>query len=103
MALVLQRLARGARARARDALLRPPPRGDVLLFLTPRRRRRLALLLRRQLDACAPCLGEADGNRLLRRARAVLALAHVVDLFADELARLCARRLALPLVARRAS
>src|SRR2546421_6659555 len=55
--------------------------------------------LRRRLEphAGAPRLGQADGDRLLGRARAVLALPHVLDLLADELAGLRRRRLALPL------
>src|SRR5687768_5511738 len=53
---------------------------------------------RRQLDAGAPRLREADRNRLFRGARAMLALADVMDLFAHELTSLGRRRLALPLV-----
>src|SRR6185369_17845071 len=38
-------------------------------------------------DAGAPCLGEADGDRLLRRGRTVFALPDVVHLLPDELPR----------------
>src|SRR5262245_4202593 len=63
----------GAAARLRVVLARPP----------------------RQLHPGAPRLREADRDRLLGRARAVLALADMVDLLAHELAGLGARRLAL--------
>src|SRR5205823_14919481 len=55
-------------------------------------------LRRRQLHPGATRLREADRDRLLRRARAVLPLADVVHLLLDELARLRAGRLALALV-----
>src|SRR5207248_2956421 len=54
-----------------------------------------ALLGRRQLDAGAARFGKTDGDRLLRRARAVLALTDLVDLLMYELARLRRGRLAL--------
>ena len=53
---------------------------------------------RREFHAGAARLGEPDGDGLLRGARAVLALAHVVNLLAHELSRLRGRRLALGLV-----
>src|SRR5262249_10900435 len=56
---------------------------------------------RRQRHAGAARLRQADGDRLLRRSRAVFALANVMDLLADELTRLRARRLPLPFVAPR--
>jgi hypothetical protein len=62
-----------------------------------RSRRRLTSLRRSQLDARAPRLGESNRNRLLRRARAVLPLTDVFDLFANELAGLRCRRLPLTL------
>jgi hypothetical protein len=46
-----------------------------------------------QLDAGPSCLRETDGDRLFRRARAMLALADVKDLLADELAGLGRGRL----------
>src|SRR5207253_8249805 len=55
----------------------------------------------RQVHSRAPGLAEPDRDGLLRRPRAVLALADVVDLFVDELARLRRRALALTLVASR--
>jgi hypothetical protein len=58
-----------------------------------RSRRRLTSLRRSQLDARAPRFGESNRNRLLRRARAVLPLTDVFDLFANELAGLRGRRL----------
>src|SRR5262245_39544116 len=54
---------------------------------------------RRQPDTGTPRLRQADGNRLLRRAGAVLALPHVLHFLSHELACLRARRFALPLVA----
>src|SRR3954465_13956125 len=54
-----------------------------------------ALALARQRHAGAPGLREADGDRLLGRARAVRALADLIDLLADEFARDGAGRLAL--------
>jgi len=55
----------------------------------------------RQLDASAPCLGEANGNRLFRRSRAVLAFTDVVDLFTHEFAGLGRRGLPRSFVALR--
>ena len=52
-----------------------------------------ALALGRQVDASASRLGETDGDRLARGARAVFSLADVLHLLADELARDGARRL----------
>src|SRR5690242_7245653 len=57
-----------------------------------------SFLWRRQIDARAPRFREPDSDRLLRRARAVLAAADILDLFADELTRLCAGGLAGALV-----
>ncbi len=59
--------------------------------------------LGRHLDAGAPGLRQADRDGLLGRPHAVLAFTHVFDLFADEFAGLRGRRLALFLVALRAS
>src|SRR3954470_3556137 len=42
----------------------------------------------RQTDAGAPRLGQADGDRLLRRPRTMLAFAHVMDFFPNELTSL---------------
>ena len=50
--------------------------------------RRCARRRTRQLHARTSRFRQADGNGLLRRSRAVFALADVVDLFANELARL---------------
>ena len=55
----------------------------------------LSLLRRRQLHAGATRLREADGDRLLGRPCAMLALANMVYLLAHELARLRGRCLAL--------
>ena len=57
------------------------------------------VLGRPQIYTCTPCLGQADGDRLLRRARAVFALANVMHLLANKLARLGAGGFALALVA----
>jgi len=54
---------------------------------------------RREIDAGAARLGQADGDRLFRGPRTVLALAHVVDLLAHELAGLRGGGLALAFVA----
>jgi hypothetical protein len=61
--------------------------------------RSLALLRRRQIDSGATRLRKAYRNRLLGGPGAVLALAHVLDLFADELTGLGGRRLPGALVA----
>jgi len=47
-----------------------------------------ATFRRRKRYSAAARFGEADGDRLLRRARTVLALADVMYLLANELARL---------------
>jgi hypothetical protein len=57
----------------------------------------------RQLDAGAPRFGQADGDRLLRRSRAVLAFANMPHFFADELTRLSRRGFAFHSVAARAT
>ena len=62
----------------------------------------LAAGRRRQPHARAARLAEADRDRLLRGARAVFALAAVVDLLPDEFAGLGARRLPFPTVFLRA-
>src|SRR5690348_3187567 len=79
--------------RARDS--RPPGCLSLVLpcFVSVLRAAARALLGlsffgRRQIDAGAPRFREPDGDRLLGRARAVLATADILDLFADELARL---------------
>src|SRR5262249_9122848 len=97
--LALQRLrhgARHARPAARAALA--PARFVRVFRATARARFGLALARRRQVDARAPRLRQAGGDRLPWRARSVLAAADLVDLLADELARLGRGRLALALV-----
>src|SRR5438067_1701824 len=97
--LALQRALRGARA-ARGGLALAVLTGAVRRDgAAARSRRRGPLLGRRQLDAGPARLGEADGDGLLGRARAVLALAHVVDLLPHELAGLPGGTLALATVA----
>jgi hypothetical protein len=54
---------------------------------------------RRQVDARAPCLGKPNGDSLLGRACAVLAVEDFVDFFPDEFAGLGGRGLALALIA----
>jgi hypothetical protein len=54
---------------------------------------RLASGRRRKLESRAAGLRKAYGDRLLRRARAVLSFPHMVDLLADEFARLRGGRL----------
>src|SRR5439155_26472787 len=73
------------------------PHGVIALRTAPRGARGAPLRRRLEPHAGAPRLGQADGDRLLGRARAVLALPHVLDLLADELAGLRRRSLALPL------
>src|SRR5437867_1695013 len=85
-------LGRGLGPGAAMALLVRP------LGAPPRLFRRGTLLRRRQVDPRLPRLGQADRDRLLRGAGAVLALADVVHLLADEFPRLRRGRLALPLV-----
>src|SRR6267378_5409443 len=97
--LALQRALRGSRATRGGralAVLTGAVRRDGA---AARSRRRAPLLRRRQLDAGPARLGEADGDGLLGRARAVLALTHVVDLLAHELAGLRGGTLALAAVA----
>jgi hypothetical protein len=52
----------------------------------------------RQLHAGAARLGKSDRNRLLGRSRTMLSFAHMMNLFAHELARLDGRCFALGLV-----
>src|SRR5262249_19136700 len=97
MRLALERSERGPRApRRRTALaaLTGPIRGGGA---SPRRL--LTAARRRQVDAGAPRFGQTDRDRLLRRSCAVLALAHVIDFFSDELTGLGARTLALTPIA----
>src|SRR5579872_6539755 len=91
--------ARHARAATRLPLALP----DLISIpgAFARARLRLALLRRPKRHACAARLRKADRDRLLRRARAMLALANLVDLFPDELACLRARRLPFSPVASR--
>jgi hypothetical protein len=74
---------------------------DGLRFLAPAER--AASVSRaacwRVRSGAAPGLGEADGNRLLGRPRAVLALANVVHLLPHKLPRLRRRRFPLAPVA----
>src|SRR6267143_5827581 len=93
--LALQRTLRGSRA-ARGGLALAVLTGAVRRDgAAARSLRRAPLLRRRQFDAGPARLGEADGDGLLGRARAVLALTHVVDLLAHELAGLRGGTLAL--------
>src|SRR6185295_15283998 len=83
-------------ARARSFRRGGPTRTGGVLRRLPAR----ALRARRgKPHAGAAGLGQADRDRLLRRARAVLALAHVVYLLAHELARLRRGRLVFRFVA----
>src|SRR3569623_781077 len=52
---------------------------------------------RRHVDPGAPCFRKTDGYRLLGGPCAVLAFAHMLDLFAHEFTGLCGRRLSFPL------
>src|SRR3954470_7927287 len=67
----------------------------------PRFRRRCAFARRLQINARASCLREPDRNGLLRRARAMLAFADMVDLLANELACLRAGSFAFASIATR--
>src|SRR5262245_9470012 len=53
---------------------------------------------RLEMNPRTPRLRQTDCDRLFRRARTVLALANMVELFAHELARLCRRGPPLTLV-----
>jgi hypothetical protein len=75
--------------------------GGIARRLAARGRGSRALLRRRQIHTGPPRFRKADGNRLLGGAGAMLALADVMHLFADEFARLRGRRLALTPVAAR--
>jgi hypothetical protein len=66
---------------------------------TPGLRARCALPGRWQIHSGPSRLRQTNRNRLLRRARAVLAFANVIHLLANELSSLRRRCLALPLVA----
>src|SRR5205085_1989447 len=74
---------------------------QVALRLLARALRRAPLLRRREVHPRAPRLREADRDRLLRRARAVLAATYVLDLLAHVLARLRGRSVSAALVLRR--
>src|SRR6185312_7987670 len=84
----------GARPGARRLPTALPTLGQVALRLLLRALR--GPLARRQLHAGAARLRESDGDRLLGGPCAVFALAHVLHLFANELAGLRRRRLAFP-------
>jgi hypothetical protein len=56
-----------------------------------------SLLPRGELDARPACLRQPNGDRLLRQARAVLSLSDVLDLLANEFARLRRHGLAFAL------
>jgi hypothetical protein len=77
-------------------------RSVVAFRVLPRRFGRLAFFGRRQVHAGAPGFGQADCDRLLGRACAVLAFAHVLDLLANELTGLRGGRFAFALVFRSA-
>lgn len=99
--LALQSLC--ARARALCARLAPPLCPMSTRVVTRSAATSLfgrgALAGRGQVDAGAPGLRQADGDRLLRRARTVLAAPDVLHLFAHELSGLRGRSLALASVA----
>jgi len=65
-------------------------------------RARACVLRWRERHAGTTRLRQSDRNRLLGRARAVFALADMMDFFAHELSRLGARRFALAGVSTRA-
>src|SRR5579871_5527619 len=87
--LFVQDLGHGARD-ARAALRRTPALAGLIRVFGAFTRRflRLAPARRRQVDACASRLREADRNGLLRRACAMLASADLANLLTDELAGL---------------
>src|SRR5689334_24050219 len=94
MRLTLQRAAGCPRPPRRCRFARAPASGfGTPLCAFARSRRGFA-----ELDAGAPRLREPDRDRLLGRSGAVLALAHVMNLLAHELARLRRRRLPRTLV-----
>src|SRR5690349_13259714 len=79
-----QRTADGARS-ARRRPSRAVRAGTARVLRALLRAALRAAPRRRQLHARSPRLREADRDRLLRRSRAVLPLADVVHLLADEL------------------
>jgi hypothetical protein len=60
----------------------------VVFRFAPGGRRRSAFRRRRQINASPPCLGQPNGNGLLRRTCAVLAPPNLVDFLAHKLASL---------------
>ena len=85
MALALQRFEHRARTRGRR-LVRMTSLLQVARGCAAGPLRCRALLRRWKFDTCFARLRQPDGNRLLRRACAVLPFANVIHLFADELA-----------------
>src|SRR5438128_2644384 len=96
--LAFERAGDRARAGARGGVAAAPAGASGVFRAAPGLGGRLPSR-RGQVDARAPRLGEADGDRLLGGSRPVLAGADVVHLLAHELPGLGAGRLALPLVA----
>ncbi len=94
LSFVLERAKSASTATPRWLLTAPAllavARGAPARFL-----RRGAGFRQRQGDPRSSRFRKSDGNRLLRRARTVFALSHVMDLFANELSRLGGRRLSL--------
>ena len=89
MAFALERSNRGSRTLGRCGFAcRFCADGRIALCFPAGCTRYGAFSGRRELHACAPRLREPDGDRLLRGARAMLALADVVHFFADEFPRL---------------
>jgi hypothetical protein len=73
--------------------------GQVPFSLFSRPIRRKACLGCPQLHASTACFRQANRNRLLRRSRSVLSLAHVMKLLTHKLSRLCRRRFSLFFIA----
>ena len=94
---------KSGRARTRKQAARDVRKGQHRTAKPSARRSRAVLLaLKRERHAGTTRLRQSDRNRLLGRARAVFALADMMDFFAHELSRLGAPRFALAGVSTRA-
>ena len=89
MTLSLERVSRGARTRRGYRLAAPAPLAQGSFRCAASAFGGRPLLRRGKIDARFARLRQPDRDRLFRRSCAVLALANMIHLFADELACLC--------------
>jgi hypothetical protein len=73
----------------------PSSHSQIAFCLGSSSGRNFAPLRHRQLHAGTSCLGQPNGNGLLRRLSAMLSFANMMHLFTDKLAGLCAGRFSL--------